>query len=436
MPPPLPDRFRLEVRLGRDGDLEEWLANDTSLDRPVLIRLLGSEASPERRAEFVRAVRSASTVSHPHLASVYAVDETADSAYSVSEWTGGATLAARLAAGDTMDPDEFLSNAAGLAGALAELHAHGVTHGDIDLSAITYTVAHPAKLGAFGRVPSDRFPLDDVRSLASTLEHALTGSPPGGPPPSESIDGLSPAVDKILRAGRTGAIDARALCEAFTSAPTPRRPQPESTRPSRRLLLVAIALVVAAAGLVGLGRLFTSEGAPSLPPPAVADDQPPADRPPAPTSTTSTTVADVATATVTVVQAATLDPFGGGGENDQLVANLIDGDSTTSWRSELYLDPLPLLKPGVGLVVEVGGEPRSLDLLGMTSGAAFDLRWAARSGSDPDDFELVARLLSQPGVTSIQLPPRTDGSWLIWFTDLPAVGADFSVSVSEIRFRP
>lgn len=436
MPPPLPDRFRLEVRLGRDGDLEEWLATDTSLDRPVLIRLLGPESTLERRRGFVVAVRKASTVSHPHLTSVFMAEEIEGGAYSVSEWTGGATLSSRLAAGDTMNPDEFLSNAAGLASALAELHEAGVVHGGIDLSAITYTVSHPAKLGSFGRITAGISTHDDVRSLTDTLEEALTGSPPGGPPPSESIDGMSPTVDRILRSGRMTGVSARSLSEGFKSAPTPRRPQPESGRPSRRLLLLAVGLVVAAAALVGLGRLFTPEGTPSLPPPAAVPQQRGPNVPQASSTTTTTTLPDVVTASLTATNAATLDPFGGGGENDQLTPSLIDGDSTTSWKSEMYLDPLPLLKPGVGLTIEVEGSPRSLDLLGMTSGASFELRWAEDGGSRPEDFELIGRLLSQPGVTSIQLPSRQGGTWLIWFTDLPATGADFSVAVSEIRFRP
>jgi hypothetical protein len=41
MPPPVSDRYRLEMRLGKDDDIEEWLATDTSLERPVLIRSLG-----------------------------------------------------------------------------------------------------------------------------------------------------------------------------------------------------------------------------------------------------------------------------------------------------------------------------------------------------------------------------------------------------------
>jgi hypothetical protein len=436
MPPPLPDRFRLEVRLGRDDDLEEWLATDLSLDRPVLIRFLGAESTERRRAQFLASVQGAAVVSHPHLAAIYMVEELTDGAYSVSEWTGGASLASRLEAGDTIDPDEFLPNAAGLAGALAVLHERGVVHGGIDLGAITYTVAHPAKLGAFGRRSRGASPHDDVRSLAETLEEGLTGSPAGGAPPSESIDGLATAVDAVLRAGRRNAMGARALSEAFASAPTPRRPQPESTRPSRRLLMVALALVVAAGALVGLGRLFTPSGSPTLPPPASPSQGPgpTTTRPDVPTTTT--TLVPAVTVAIEVSNPATLDPFGGGGENDQLVEALTDGDLETAWRTEVYLDPLPLLKPGVGITVDVDGVPRSLDLLGLTSDATLRLAWSATGGSDPDDFEPIARLQSQPGATTVQLPPREDGTWLIWFVDLPADGDDYSASISEVRFRP
>ncbi|MGH8928932.1 MAG: serine/threonine protein kinase, partial [Acidimicrobiia bacterium] len=71
MPPPLPDRYRLEVRLGRDQDIEEWLATDLNLDRPVLIRMLGPDASPKRREEFLSTVRAAAAVIHPHLEPIY-----------------------------------------------------------------------------------------------------------------------------------------------------------------------------------------------------------------------------------------------------------------------------------------------------------------------------------------------------------------------------
>ena len=67
MPPPIPERYRLEVRLGRDHDIEEWLGTDLNLDRPVLIRILGPEADSKRRAEFLAVVRAAADSVLAHL---------------------------------------------------------------------------------------------------------------------------------------------------------------------------------------------------------------------------------------------------------------------------------------------------------------------------------------------------------------------------------
>ena len=61
MAPRLPERYQTQVRLGRDNDVEEWLAIDTTLDRPVLVRVLSSEASPTRRTTFLERNRLAAS---------------------------------------------------------------------------------------------------------------------------------------------------------------------------------------------------------------------------------------------------------------------------------------------------------------------------------------------------------------------------------------
>ena len=114
MPPRLPERYRLNIRLGSDGDIEEWLAQDESLDRPVLVRYLAAEASLGRRASFLDGVRAAAGLTELHLQKVFAAGETAASAYSVSEWDGGVTFADRMRAGEGLPVEEFLPNAAGM----------------------------------------------------------------------------------------------------------------------------------------------------------------------------------------------------------------------------------------------------------------------------------------------------------------------------------
>ncbi len=441
MPPPLPDRYHLEVRLGRDGDIEEWLGTDESLDRPVLIRLLGPDSSTARRHEFLDAVRAAARVNHAHLASVFTAGELPDGAFAVTDWAGGMTLADRLESDETVDVFEFLPNAAGLAAALAGLHEDGVVHGAIDASAVFYAIEHPAKLGAFGRRSRDPggTPSADVAALGRVLEQALTGAPPGGPGPSEIVDGLHHSVDGILRAAQSGSISARALAEELIATPSATPPSSEPTRGSRRFMALAAGLVLVAVTLIGLGRLLLagSDTGFTLPSTTQPPTRPPPSAPPT-TSVISGPVIDapLPTRLLQVVATTTVDPFGGGGENDQRLPDLIDGSTSTFWRTETYRDPLPMLKPGVGIAFRVEGTPTQIQLSGFTEGVEYQIAWTTAESPDPAVWDTVVRARSAGGVALHQLPLRTGGSWVVWLTDLPRRGEeDHSAEIAEVRFR-
>ena len=430
MPPPVSDRYRLEMRLGRDNDIEEWLATDTSLERPVLIRSLGPESSQERRERFIVNVSGAAKTGHPHLSRVFPVEDAKGGAYAVCEWTGGASAADRLEADQTVGLEEFLPNASGLAGALAALHESGAVHGQIDLSAISWSVAHPAKLGAFGR--ETRTDQDgDVRALAAALETALTGSAPGGPPPSESIDGVPRAVDRVLRSAQSGNLDADELAKALLASPTPRPAQPEPLSTSRRLLYVAVGLVILAVGLVALGRLFIGGGQIIPISPTTTVGANPA------TTTTAGTGTTVAPGPVRVVDFASFDPFGEGGENDEALGDVLDGSASTIWRSERYQDPVSLVKPGVGLRFQVSGAPSAVQLVGLTRGTEFSIFWAQDPPDGIDGWERALTATAESSTILFPLPRREGGHWLLWMTDFPEQpdGTYFG-ELGEVRFTP
>ncbi|MDX1469725.1 MAG: hypothetical protein R3258_10325 [Acidimicrobiia bacterium] len=432
MPAAIPDRYRLEVRLGRDGDIEEWLATDTSLDRPVLVRSLGPESSVERRREFVDRVSDAAKVSHPHLARVFAVDQVEGGAYSVSEWTGGASVADRVEAEHPIELPDFLPNASGLAGALAALHSQHVTHGAIDLGAISYSAAHAAKLGGFGR-QGDADAEGDVRALSASLESALTGSPPGGPPPSERIDGIPRAIDRILRSGQSGELSASDLEKLLQGAPTPRAPRPETGATSRRLLFAALGLVVAAIGLVSVGLLLSPGGEPILPPPPPATTTSPA----VVTTTTPPSTTPSASGRITITDLQTHDPFGGGGEHDNDLPSLIDGSEATQWGTEQYQAPLNLIKPGVGVVFAIEGSPSRVQLSGLSEGTAFDLYWSGTFFVGIENWSRVLGGRAGPGSIEFELPERVDGFWMIWLTSLPLQPeGTYYARLGEVRFLP
>jgi serine/threonine protein kinase len=431
--PQLPDRYQTQVRLGRDGDIDEWLATDTALDRPVLVRVLDASATKPRVAEFVAATRAAARVEHVHLAGVYEVAESsAGGAHAAIEWNGGVSIADRLAAGETLPVSEFLPNAAGLAEGLAALHAAGVTHGGIDPGAIVFSAAHPAKLSSYGRRRITQYQGDDTAALARALRIAVTGSASPAIRPSHLVEGLPPSVDDAIRRAENGELDAAGLGTALRSIPS-------SVPPVRRQgwswhwlipagMLLVTALLVAGVGLA----IDVDPDSPFLFPAT-----PPVSRAPGTTTTTTTTTTTLAEPAPGVLTAtpSAYDPFGDGSERERDLGNLVDGDFDTSWRTERYFDPLSLLKDGVGVTFTVNGAPGSVEVRASPA-TVYSILWAETIPAAFDGWEEIGSGTILDAPASIQLPDRDGGVWLVWFTDVPEQAPDeFYTVVNEVTFR-
>ena len=449
MPPPLPDRYRLEVRLGRNQGVEEWLATDTVLDRPVQIRVIGPETSSDVREEYLAAVRRSTAAFHPHLLSVYDAGSVPGGVFAAYEWTGGTALSSRQAAGARPDPLRFQMNAAGLAGALAALHEAGVVHGGISPDSIYYSLDQPAKLGGVG-VPGEGTDfIADVVQLVDALEAWVLGGPSGGLALSELVDGLSPIVDQVFAEAVRGELDSPQLAGLLHSIPDPAPPPAKPARASSQTVLWTAAVLTAVAiGLVAVTNVLPSGSDVAMPPipttiqsttmpPAPVTTSSPSTTTPTPPTTTPT--APVLTAArlrlLGVPEVATFDPYGGGGEMDHRLGSLVDGDRETSWRTERYYDPLSLIKAGVGLMAKPPEGARRLELVGITPGTVYTLAWAENSAASLREWEPVAAGPVTAGAFFLTLPQRPPGAWLVWFTELPYLGPEnYSTSIAEVRF--
>ncbi len=432
MAPQLPDRYQPQVRLGRDGDIDEWLATDTALDRPVLIRVLDADASPARVAEFVTTTRAAATVEHVHLAGVYEVAESpAGGAHAAIEWNGGISIADRLAAGETLPVSEFLPNAAGLAEGLAELHSAGVIHGAIDPGAIVFSAAHPAKLSSYGRRRLSHRPHHDTSALARSLRIAVTGSASPAIRPSHLVEGLPVSVDDAIRRAEAGEYDAKALGAALRAIPSTLPPSRRSGW-SWRWVIPAVMLLVSAFVIAGIGlAIDVDPNSPFLFPAT-----PPVERGFDTTTTapsTTTTLPEVVPGAIESVPSV-YDPFGDGSERERDLPNLVDGDFSTTWRTERYFDPLPRIKDGVGVTFRVSGAPGSIELRASPE-TAYSMLWAETVPSSFTGWESIGSGTVFDAPATMQLPDRDGGVWLLWLTELPEQAADefFSV-VAEVTF--
>ena len=71
------DRFVVERELGRGGMAIVYLARDLRHDREVAIKVLESHVAPTGAELFLREIRSAARLTHPHVLAVYDSGESA-----------------------------------------------------------------------------------------------------------------------------------------------------------------------------------------------------------------------------------------------------------------------------------------------------------------------------------------------------------------------
>src|SRR2546427_3439505 len=93
----LADRYVLERELGRGGMATVYLTHDLRHDRRVAVKVLRPEVTTAIGAErFLREIRLAARLRHPHILPLHDSGAAGDSLYYVMPYVSGETLRARL----------------------------------------------------------------------------------------------------------------------------------------------------------------------------------------------------------------------------------------------------------------------------------------------------------------------------------------------------
>jgi len=111
---------------------EVYLAEDLNLGRRVALKLLPAKFTqdPERVRRFEQEARTASTLSHPNILTIYEIGQADGLRFIATEFVDGVTLRQSLQR-DGMSIAESLSVAIQVAGALAAAREAGIIHRDI-----------------------------------------------------------------------------------------------------------------------------------------------------------------------------------------------------------------------------------------------------------------------------------------------------------------
>ena len=164
--------YEIEALLGIGGMGEVYRARDTTLGRPVAIKILPElwTADPDRRARFEREARVLASLNHPNIAAIYGVEQADGGRALVLELVDGDTLADRLSAyRDGLPLLESLEIARQITEGLAAAHEREIVHRDLKPANI--------KITPEGRVKVLDFGLAKTAGPGSSGESGLTQSP-------------------------------------------------------------------------------------------------------------------------------------------------------------------------------------------------------------------------------------------------------------------
>jgi serine/threonine-protein kinase len=151
--PPKTQLGRYEIRslLGAGGMGEVYLAQDTSLNRKVALKVLPAEVATnqDRMRRFKQEATAAASLNHPSIAHIYEIGEASGLNFIAMEYVDGSTLREKIHS-DPQELSKLLRILQHVAEGLAKAHDAGIVHRDLKPDNIMITSDGHAKILDFG----------------------------------------------------------------------------------------------------------------------------------------------------------------------------------------------------------------------------------------------------------------------------------------------
>ncbi len=493
----LSGRYRLEAKLGSGGMSTVYLARDTTLDRPVAVKVMHREMSEQadQLERFRQEARAVAKISHPNVVAVIDAGEDGGYPYIVFEYVEGETLKARINRIGALDTQEALAYAIEIARGLTVAHARRMVHRDIKPQNVLIDAEGRAKLTDFGisrQLEKDGLTAtgrvlgttdyvapeqamgrgadqrSDIYSLGVVLFEMLTGHVP-----FQADSQVGVAMKHVneelpdVQADRPELSAATALVVERATAKDPTKRYAdisemiddlstaleveaaragsttgeatsvlEAVPPAKRKLSSRArwsTAAIAAVVLIAIAVLVATQLIGSGNTPIVGKNE--NKEPKSPTG-----------AAVALESATAYDPEGDGQENDELAKNAIDGNPETTWSTEHYdSETFEGTKtgpdPGVGIYVTSKADvtPEKMVISSPTPG--WDAQIFAAPSGPPEGIEewgeQIGEVSNAAKEEEVQLHlGKAAKYFLIWFTKAsPASDQEgrYQVEISDIK---
>src|ERR1041384_1613685 len=144
-------RYQIRSLLGAGGMGEVYLAQDTSLNRKVALKVLPTDlaSNQDRMRRFKQEATSAASLNHPNIAHIYEIGEANGFNFIAMEYVDGLTLRDKIRNEDE-ELSKLLRVLQHVAEGLAKAHDAGIIHRDLKLDNIMITSDGHAKILDFG----------------------------------------------------------------------------------------------------------------------------------------------------------------------------------------------------------------------------------------------------------------------------------------------
>src|ERR1044072_39339 len=144
-------RYAIRSLLGKGGMGEVYLAQDTSLNRNVALKVLPVDvaANQDRMRRFKQEATAAASLNHPNIAHIYEVGVASDLNFIAMEYVDGTTLRDKIHSEDRELP-KLLRILQHVAEGLAKAHEAGIVHRDLKTDNIMIKFDGHGKILGFG----------------------------------------------------------------------------------------------------------------------------------------------------------------------------------------------------------------------------------------------------------------------------------------------
>ncbi|MFZ0302806.1 MAG: protein kinase, partial [Terracidiphilus sp.] len=179
------EHYEILRKLGAGGSGVVYLANDTLLQRPVVLKMLrAGELTPEKmRSTVLREARMASAIEHPNVCGIYEVGESGDEGFIAMQYVPGQSLDKLIDHGPS-NLQLVLSVGIQIADGLQAAHMLGIFHRDLKPQNVMLTDGGLVKILDFGLArrlaPEDMQFESSKAGLAKDVSLAATYTARGG----------------------------------------------------------------------------------------------------------------------------------------------------------------------------------------------------------------------------------------------------------------